>query len=118
MTLPEYDLDESIPDQFLKLKMVLWVSSYGRFIGKKEFRPQCKVLCFGVSFWSVFLVERIPSHELVPSRFPAQVLLISSNNSIICRRGKGCGTNWGDGRSDQNKRSQGLKGKCHKIEKE
>ena len=32
------------------LILVHCASSYGRFIGKKEFRPQCKVLRFGASW--------------------------------------------------------------------
>ena len=52
------DLDESFQNPYSDLKKLHSASSYGRFIARKEFWPQCKVLCFGVLFCSVSLVMK------------------------------------------------------------
>ena len=107
------DLDESFQNPYSDLKKVQSASSYGHFIARKEFWPQCKVLCFGVLFCSVFLVELIPIHELCPCASPFSFLLIFSYNSITLQRQEGRGHNSWIGPSGQDKRSQGLKGNRH-----
>ena len=63
------DLDESFQNPYSDLKKVQSASSYGRFIARKEFWPQCKVLCFGVLFCSVFLVAYTVL-RFIPVSFP------------------------------------------------
>ena len=64
----------------------------------------------------VFLVDQKRSPKLRPCFSLCQFANFSLYSHIIVHVPKGCGRNFGDGTSDHDTRSQGLKGNAHILE--
>ena len=79
----------------------------------KEFRSQCLILLFFITFFIIFLVEAIPCYESFPHASLGSANHIFPTFSYFTPDTKETGSDSQHGISDQTKRSQGLKGNCH-----
>ena len=92
---------------------MLSASSYGCTKVKIEFWSQCLILLL----YSIFLVEAIPSFQLLPHALLGSTNHIFTTFSCFTLDARRQGRNWKDGISDQNKRVQGLNGNCHEVKR-
>ena len=111
---PEYSRRRELQESYLN---IFYLPIFDRFMAhqssKKNFGPNVRYCflgyIFALSFWST--KNRLPSNALALSL--CQFTNFSLYNHIIFQVPKGCGRNFGDGPSDHDTRSQGLKGNAH-----
>ena len=112
----EYSRRRELQESYLN---IFYLPIFDRFMAygrsRKNFGPNVRYCflgyIFALSFWSS--IYRPPSYALALSI--CQFTFFSLRNHIIFQGPKAQGLNLGDGNSDQDTRSHGLKGNAHVL---